>query len=79
MSEKRLDPLSRRWVIVGGERAGRPNEFLEESSRPRELPCPFCVGHEAETPPAVATYGGENGRPGSWLVRVVPNKFPALW
>ncbi len=76
MSEIRLDPLSRRYVIIGGERALRPNEFVEAATRRRDLPCPFCVGHEAETPPAVATYGGRND--GDWLVRVVPNKFPAL-
>jgi UDPglucose--hexose-1-phosphate uridylyltransferase len=76
MSEIRQDLLSRRWVIIGGERAGRPNEFLEAATRPRDLFCPFCAGHEAETPPAVATYGASG--PAPWLVRVVPNKFPAL-
>ena len=76
MSEIRLDPLSRRLVIIGGERAGRPNEFVEAATRPSGLPCPFCIGHEAETPPAVATYGNRAGS--SWLVRVVPNKFPAV-
>jgi UDPglucose--hexose-1-phosphate uridylyltransferase len=78
MSEIRLDPLSRRWVIIGGERAGRPNEFVEAATRPRELPCPFCAGHETETPPPVATYAPQKSRAGSWLVRVVPNKYPAL-
>ncbi len=36
--------------------------------------CPFCPGHEEETPPALETYG----RDGSWLLRVVPNKYPAF-
>jgi UDPglucose--hexose-1-phosphate uridylyltransferase len=76
MSEYRQDPLSRRWVIVGGERARRPNEFIEAASRARGLECPFCIGHEAETPPAIATYGKGRGR--DWLVRVIPNKFPAV-
>jgi UDPglucose--hexose-1-phosphate uridylyltransferase len=76
MSEFRQDPLSRRWVIIGGERAGRPNEFLEAATRATGLQCPFCAGHEADTPPAIATYGA-NGK-GKWLVRVVPNKFPAV-
>jgi UDPglucose--hexose-1-phosphate uridylyltransferase len=77
MSEYRQDPLSRRWVIIGcDDRAGRPNEFLEATSRPGNLPCPFCLGNEADTPEAVATYpAGSNGR---WLVRVVPNKYPAV-
>jgi len=76
MSEFRHDPLSRRWVIIGGERAGRPNEFVEAATRARGLNCPFCAGHETETPPAIATYGA-NGK-GTWLTRVVPNKFPAV-
>ena len=29
MSEFRHGSLSGRWVIIGGERAGRPNEFVE--------------------------------------------------
>ena len=56
MSEYRQDPLSRRWVIVGGDRAGRPNEFVEATVRQSTQPCPFCVGNEADTPEAVATY-----------------------
>ncbi len=76
MSEFRQDPLSRRWVIIGGERGGRPNEFVEAATRASGISCPFCAGHEAETPPAIASYSS-NGK-GKWLVRVVPNKFPAV-
>jgi UDPglucose--hexose-1-phosphate uridylyltransferase len=77
MSEFRQDPLSRRWVIVGcDDRAGRPNEFVEATTRQSDLPCPFCPGNEAHTPTAVATYSA-NGK-GQWLVRVVPNKYPAV-
>jgi len=78
MSEYRQDPLSRRWVIVGcDDRAGRPNEFVEATTRQSGLPCPFCPGNEAHTPAAVATYAA-NGKQGGWLVRVVPNKYPAV-
>ncbi|MFT3920908.1 MAG: galactose-1-phosphate uridylyltransferase [Myxococcales bacterium] len=77
MSEFRQDPLSRRWVIIGNERAGRPNEFVEAATRATGVQCPFCIGHEAETPPAIATYAA-NGKKENWLVRVVPNKFPAV-
>jgi UDPglucose--hexose-1-phosphate uridylyltransferase len=44
--------------------------------------CPFCAGHEEDTPPEIASYAAvgtghpSNGRP--WSVRVVPNKYPAL-
>src|SRR5262245_12715748 len=76
MSEFRQDPLSRRWVIIGGERGGRPNEFVEAATRATGISCPFCAGHESETPPAIASYGA-NGK-GTWLARVVPNKYPAV-
>src|SRR5262245_44269314 len=76
MSEFRQDLRSRRWVIIGGERGGRPNEFVEAATRASGLTCPFCAGHGGETPPAIATYGA-NGK-AKWLVRVVPNKFPAV-
>ncbi len=76
MSEYRQDPLSRRWVIIGSDRAARPNEFVEEPVRRQPVPCPFCPGNEHETPDAVATYAapGKN----DWLVRIVPNKYPAV-
>jgi UDPglucose--hexose-1-phosphate uridylyltransferase len=76
MPEYRQDPLSRRWVIIGGDRAGRPNEFVEATVRQSTQPCPFCAGNEADTPEAVATYPA-NGK-GGWSVRVVPNKYPAV-
>jgi UDPglucose--hexose-1-phosphate uridylyltransferase len=76
MSEFRQDPMSRRWVIIGGERNGRPNEFVEAATRATGISCPFCAGHESETPPPIASYSS-NGK-GHWLARVVPNKYPAL-
>ena len=77
MSQLRLNPLTGRWVTVAAERAARPSELIS-----RQLPveagpqrkCPFCPGNEEATPPALETYG-PNGR---WLVRVVPNLFPAF-
>jgi UDPglucose--hexose-1-phosphate uridylyltransferase len=71
VSEIRFDPLSGRWVILAPERAARPRE------RPagNVTPCPFCPGHESETPPEVARWPAE---PEPWQVRVVPNKFGAL-
>jgi UDPglucose--hexose-1-phosphate uridylyltransferase len=42
--------------------------------------CPFCPGNEGLTPPetaAVRPGGGPPDSPG-WLVRAIPNKFPAL-
>lgn len=76
MSQLRLNPLTDRWVAIAVERASRPGDFaprwlpVESSSRP----CPFCPGHEEETPPALETYA----RDGNWVVRVVPNLYPAF-
>ena len=70
MSKYVPDIMSRRWVIISPQRLGRPKD--------REKPshCPFCPGHEKDTPPEVARYGkGEPNQPG-WLVRVIPNRFP---
>lgn len=77
MTELRLNPLTGRWVTIAGERASRPSDFV-----PRRLPieadpnrpCPFCPGNEEATPPALETYGHQ----GRWLVRVVPNLYPAF-
>ena len=77
MSQLRLNPLTGRWVTVAVERAARPGELISrqlpvESDPGR--PCPFCPGNEEATPPALETYGPSGG----WLVRVVPNLFPAF-
>ena len=77
MSQLRLNPLLGRWVTVATDRAVRPAAFA-----PRQLPvqvdldrpCPFCPGNEEATPPALETYGPS----GQWLVRVVPNLYPAF-
>lgn len=77
MSQLRLNPLTGRWVTVSTERGGRPGDV---APRQREVeagpsrPCPFCPGNEEATPPALETYGPG----GSWLVRVVPNLYPAF-
>jgi UDPglucose--hexose-1-phosphate uridylyltransferase len=78
MSQLRLNPLNGRWVTVVAERAERPNDF---APRVRQVeadpmqPCPFCPGNEEATPPALETYG----RDGRWVVRIVPNRYPAFY
>lgn len=76
--ELRQEPCTKRWVIISPTRARRPHEFSEEEKKveipPRDDRCPFCPGNEAQTPPEVFSIRGEE----TWLVRVVPNKFPAL-
>ncbi len=84
MSELRKDIISGRWVIIAAERSKRPDDFrpspAEEKKREPASFCPFCAGNESKTPRevyALRKKGARPDRPG-WLVRVVPNKFPAL-
>ena len=77
MNQLRLDPLSGRWVVVSPGRSERPYSFVSRTPWVQEdsgRPCPFCAGNEETTPPALETYGPS----GHWLVRVVPNLYPAF-
>jgi UDPglucose--hexose-1-phosphate uridylyltransferase len=82
MPQLRKDPLSDRWVIYAEGREQRPNEFERVERRRQDVRCPFCAGHEEDTPPHIATYRGigtaDSNNGDSWSVRVVPNKYPAL-
>ena len=81
MPELRKDPVTGRWVIISTERRKRPNDFrFERPSIIGREQCPFCPGQEALTPPEVLAYRQNGGGANSsdWVVRVVPNKFPAL-
>ncbi|HEU5393908.1 MAG TPA: HIT domain-containing protein [Candidatus Methylomirabilis sp.] len=68
MIEMRQDPTTRTWILVG-RTGGDPGG--------KESPdgCPFCPGHEAETPPAVAVIPGPDG---AWRVRAFPDKMPVF-
>jgi UDPglucose--hexose-1-phosphate uridylyltransferase len=77
MNQLRLDPLTGRWVVVSIDRAERPDNFAPRTAPVQadtSVPCPFCVGNEGSAPPALETYGSS----GTWLVRVVPNLYPAF-
>jgi UDPglucose--hexose-1-phosphate uridylyltransferase len=78
MSQLRLNPLNGRWVTVVAERAHRPSDFAPRNTHvdaDPDRPCPFCPGNEEATPPALESYG----RDGRWVVRVVPNLYPAFF
>ena len=78
MSQLRLNPLNGRWVTVVAERAHRPTDFVPRMTQvdaDPDRPCPFCPGNEEATPPALESYG----RDGRWVVRVVPNLYPAFF
>ncbi len=82
MPELRIDPITGQRTIIAGARAGRPGGGLSAPPLPELDPDsdPFAEGHEDRTPPelyAVRPGGGPPDTPG-WLVRVVPNLYPAL-
>ena len=76
VNQLRLNPLVGRWVTVSDDRSKRPFAFAPRMQTVQldDRPCPFCPGNEEATPPALETYGPS----GQWLVRVVPNLYPAF-
>ena len=74
MPEFRKNPLKNEWVIFSEERSKRPKEE-------KATGCRFCEGMEIYTPSEIFSLSSKKNRepntPG-WLIRVVPNKFPAL-
>ena len=90
-NELRKDYLLNRWVVIATERSRRPTDFAKQKAETAQTAvCPMCVGNEHLTPPAVMLYLKENGevnvaqdpltgeRPKNWLVRVIPNLYPAF-
>ncbi len=80
MPELRKDPIIDRWVIISTERGKRPVFFTEEAAPPKAGMCPLCPGNENMTPSEVYAIRPDSSKPNSptWVLRVVPNKFPAL-
>src|SRR3974377_2022191 len=77
MNQLRLDPLTGRWVVVSTDRATRPKAFaprIASIQADTSRPCPFCPGNEESGLPSLEALGPD----GKWLVRVVPNRYPAF-
>ncbi|WP_395751288.1 galactose-1-phosphate uridylyltransferase [Prosthecobacter sp.] len=77
MSEMRFNPITLDWVVMSPARELRPDDFHHGKEVHPERPhhrdnCPFCAGNETMTPGEIARV---NAPDGSWLVRVVPNKY----
>jgi UDPglucose--hexose-1-phosphate uridylyltransferase len=79
MSELRNDLVTGRSVLVAPGRSARPYTVEAAPPDPTAVAnCPFCPGHEHETPPEVARRGtGAPDTPG-WRIRVVPNLYPIV-
>ncbi|HEY7398966.1 MAG TPA: hypothetical protein VH538_11730 [Gaiellaceae bacterium] len=74
MADLRHDPATGRWAAIAPGRVARPGG-AETPAADREDACPFCAGHEDQTPPETLRLGDG---PTGWDVRVVPNLYPAL-
>src|SRR5207247_9622882 len=75
--ELRREPGSGRVVGSapgGARRPGASRPQLEPPTREELESCPFCAGHEDMTPPQTLVLPNE----GDWMVRVVPNLYPAF-
>jgi UDPglucose--hexose-1-phosphate uridylyltransferase len=78
------DPLSGRKVVFApgrGRRSGAYGPLRDPGDPGEQETCPFCEGHERETPPELFVLGAENGRQSDtrgWKVRVVSNLYPAF-
>jgi UDPglucose--hexose-1-phosphate uridylyltransferase len=64
----RRNPITGERVLFAPDRAGRRGAFGDEADER----CPFCAGHESDTPPQIAAAGDP------WRVRVFPNKYPPI-
>ncbi|BAS28816.1 galactose-1-phosphate uridylyltransferase [Limnochorda pilosa] len=93
MPELREDPWTGRWVLIASERSQRPHDApRQRPDPPRRGNCPFCPGHEGETPPEVFRAGADDlarldasrkpsrepAGEAAWQVRVVPNRYPMV-
>jgi UDPglucose--hexose-1-phosphate uridylyltransferase len=78
-SQARRDAINGRWVIFAPGRSERPAEIFEaELPMPAGHACPFCAGNESHTPPASYSVRDPQADELPWIVRVVPNLFPAV-
>ncbi len=69
----REDPLTGKKIIISSLRSRRP-QLIKGLSKEEPIQCPFCPGNESLTAEPVDICEEE----GKWIVRVVPNKFPAI-
>lgn len=85
----RKDYILDRWVVIASQRKRRPTDFAKPKETRKPSACPFCPGNESMTPPAILAYVQRDGkivaekdcddfRHKGWLVRCIPNLYPAF-
>jgi UDPglucose--hexose-1-phosphate uridylyltransferase len=89
-NEVRKDYLLDRWVVIATARGRRPTDFArQQTQQAKTAVCPMCPGNEHMTPPALLAYlrsgkgirkaaDKDDSRHKNWLIRVVPNLYPAF-
>jgi len=89
-NEMRKDYLIDRWTVIATQRKKRPIDFQRTPEERKQAGvCALEPGNEHMTPPAVLVYLPTNGgirkdrdqdglRHKNWLVRCVPNLYPAF-
>jgi UDPglucose--hexose-1-phosphate uridylyltransferase len=79
MPELRDDPLTGELVLLAPGRAARPHTTHRAPPTSVDATtCPFCPGHEADTPPEVARVGGGAPNGPGWRLRAFPNLYPIV-
>ena len=80
--ELRIDALTGRQVVVASSRSARPGNQIKFSLVPagHSDDDPFLEGHESETPGEILALRKDESLPNrkGWLLRVVPNRYPAV-
>ncbi len=74
MSEVRRDIVTDTWVIIDTENDSVPKPAKTNIAGPDT--CPFCAGHEDQTPREI--YAVRGAGQADWLVRVIANINPVL-
>jgi len=89
-NEVRKDYLLDRWVVIATERGRRPTDFAKKvRQKAKTSVCPLCPGNEHMTPPAILVYlksgkgirkakDKDGFRHKNWLIRCIPNLYPAF-
>lgn len=89
-NEMRKDYLVDRWTVIATQRKKRPTDFKRKSeNKSQSGVCALEPGNEHMTPPAILVYLPDEGgikkdrdlngfRHKNWLVRCVPNLYPAF-
>ncbi|MGC8841723.1 MAG: galactose-1-phosphate uridylyltransferase [Candidatus Sumerlaeaceae bacterium] len=80
MSLLRRDPTSYGWTIYAEEEFRSSISPCEDENREGPETCPFCEGHEFQTPPEIAAIRPSDSKPNGpgWRVRTIPDQNAVL-